>query len=205
MPLHPGGLETTRDLLALHPLSPGARVLDLGCASGDTLRLLEQCAHLAFGIDREPALLAPNVQKGDLLALPYPAASFDAAIAECTLSICSDTLGALKECARVLRAHGVLLLSDVYFHGKDAPCLSLPVGADAAGWRRTLARAGFCIQSFADRTDAWKQYSLRCLWMDEDPLERWRPKGCFPRGARPGYFLMACTKGKEANTEDGYL
>ncbi|QJT09594.1 DVU_1556 family methyltransferase [Oceanidesulfovibrio marinus] len=121
--LRPGGSTTTERALALWPLPAGARVLDIGCGLGATVRLLRERYKLrAYGLDLTPELLiqARNEQRdagllcGSAASIPLRGAVLDAVFMECVLSLCPDPAAALAEAARVLRPGGVLVLSDVY-------------------------------------------------------------------------------------------
>lgn len=114
------------------PLTPGLRVLDLGCGEGRHVI----AAHALDGVDavgvdlslddlgtcaqrlREfagetggdaPALFA--LLAADALRLPFPADSFDAVICSEVLEHIPDWRGALDEIARVLRPGGRLCVS----------------------------------------------------------------------------------------------
>ncbi len=96
-------------------LSPGARVLDVGCGAGPTVIYLSGSGYRAVGIDRDESLLrraaelvsrfSPNakVALGDALAIPYPDASFDACVSFGVLEHFDDTeiVRALHEQRRV--------------------------------------------------------------------------------------------------------
>ena len=172
--LHPGGLESTRQLLSASKLRPGARLLDAGCGPGSSSRL----AATEFGlvvdaIDSSREVLArarsrPTTgrirwHQADLLALPYPAATFDSVLAECVLSTVSRPT-ALAELRRVLRPGGRLLLSDVEVAGDPLPALEAhqllgAVLCVTSAWRAgeleaRLPAAGFVIERRWDRTES---------------------------------------------------
>lgn len=122
---HPGGLATTRRLLAEARLPPGARILDAGCGIGASGRL----AALEFGLSvdacdvsgaalERAATLARDAgadirfTDASVLSLPYADGTFAGVIAECVLSTTSKERG-LNELRRVTRHGGSLLLSDV--------------------------------------------------------------------------------------------
>lgn len=94
----------------------GSKVLDVGCNSGDFLKLLEQAKQCeATGVDvSEPALALARakglaVVHADAEALPFADGSFDVVILREVLVHLHDPVKALKEIARVLKPSGFLL------------------------------------------------------------------------------------------------
>ncbi|MBI3963196.1 MAG: methyltransferase domain-containing protein [Deinococcus sp.] len=111
-----------RILAALVPQEEAA-VLDCGCGDGFYLHLLAQLGKFrSVGVDCDPAALATagrnlagcgqvELIQAEATALPFPAASFDAAICSEVLEHISDDLAALQELHRVLRPGGQLLVT----------------------------------------------------------------------------------------------
>ncbi len=108
-------------------LRAGMRLLDCGCGVGSiTVGLAEAVAPgEVVGVDREPGQVevaqaraqeqgGANVrfEVGNIYALPFPDASFDAAFAHTVLEHLSDPLRAIKEMRRVLRPGGITGLKD---------------------------------------------------------------------------------------------
>src|SRR5215470_13661910 len=95
------------------------RALDAGCGTGFQTAVLREMGYAVHGLDlagkllraaREKLGTVPLVQ-GDIQALPYPDASFDAATCcGSTLSYVDDARQALAEIARVLRPGGRMLV-----------------------------------------------------------------------------------------------
>jgi len=113
---------------ALAP-QPGERILDIGTGPG--LLALELVPHVApgghvTGIDVSPDMLAIAEQHrrrsrhaelmtfrdGDATALPFPDASFDAAVSTQVFEYIDDVDRALAEAHRVLRSDGRLIVLD---------------------------------------------------------------------------------------------
>lgn len=150
---HPGGLESTRQLLSAAGLRPGARLLDAGCGLGASARV----AAREFGLDVDAVDAAAGVIEraagrdpgdvrwatADLLALPFPDDTFDAVLAECVLSTMARDIG-LAELRRVLKAGGRLVVSDVETDGTAVEALA---GHPVLG-------AALCV------TDAWRDGEL---------------------------------------------
>jgi ubiquinone/menaquinone biosynthesis C-methylase UbiE len=98
---------------------PGLRWLDVGCGSGAFTELLVERAspaevqgvdpseaQLAFARTRPAARLA-RFQQGDAMALPFPAARFDAAAMALVIFFLPDPARGVAEMVRVLRPGGI--------------------------------------------------------------------------------------------------
>ncbi len=98
-----------RDLREQLPTLTG-RVVDAGCGLQPYRHLLGPGVTEYVGVDRQGAFTAPDVE-GDVLSLPLPDASFDAALSTQVLEHVTDPGRALRELARVLRPGGRLILT----------------------------------------------------------------------------------------------
>ena len=94
-------------------------IVDVGCGTGAILKQLGN-PERNVGIDLAPEAISfcrqrglNNVQQGDIHALPFPDASFDAVICSSVLyhQWVSDVEGAVREMHRVLRPDGALLIN----------------------------------------------------------------------------------------------
>lgn len=94
-------------------------IVDVGCGTGAILKQLGN-PEKNVGIDLAPEAISfcrqrglNNIQQGDIHALPFPDASFDAVICSSVLyhQWVSDVEGAVREMHRVLRPDGVLLIN----------------------------------------------------------------------------------------------
>jgi SAM-dependent methyltransferase len=103
----------------------GAQVLDVGCGTGATTRVLARWPGVAkvVGIDPSPVFLARarelaaehrhvTFQEGDVRALAFADASFDAAVVHTCLTHVPEPERALAELRRVLRPGGRLAVFD---------------------------------------------------------------------------------------------
>src|SRR5947209_18347443 len=94
-------------------------IVDVGCGTGAILKQLGN-PERNVGIDLAPEAISfcrqrglNNVQQGDIHALPFPDASFDAVICSSVLyhQWVSDVEGAVREMHRILRPGGVLVVN----------------------------------------------------------------------------------------------
>ena len=102
-------------------VQPGDRVLDACCGTGDLALAAEREGGVVTGLDFSPRMLERARQKsetvtwveGDLLALPFGDASFDAATVGFGVRNVSDLDAALAELRRVLRPGGRLAILEI--------------------------------------------------------------------------------------------
>ncbi len=180
-PLHPGGTAHTLRLLERAEsagLAPGAGILDLGAGDGGTVRLLRERGYEALGLDLNPApedvSLPHAVLKGNFLHAPFPEGRFDAVISQCAFYVSGDPVRALEESFRLLKAGGLLLLSDVAFD-------PLRSQAEAAGFR---------VLWEEDMTPLWKEYYIEALWQGVPLCDTVSKKKC-------AYTALVCRKDVE--------
>jgi ubiquinone/menaquinone biosynthesis C-methylase UbiE len=114
---------TTRETLRRLPMTSGARVLDVGCGTGELMRRLRAKypdAMLA-GLDPVAEMLAvardklsgnEDLRTGYADALPWSAGAFDVVVSCNMFHYISHPVEALREMGRVLRPGGSLVLTD---------------------------------------------------------------------------------------------
>ena len=111
-----------RRLGARAVVRPGDSVLDAACGTGDfAVADLRAGAARVVGVDFSPRMLerarrkAPQVEwvEGDLLALPFPDATFDAATVGFGARNVADLELALRELRRVLRSGGRVAILEI--------------------------------------------------------------------------------------------
>ncbi len=102
-------------------VAPG-RALDAACGTGRHTAYLTSRGHRVAGVDATPAMLekararvpSADLRSGDLAALPFEDGAFDVAVCALALSHLPDIGPAVAELARVLRAGGTLVVSDLH-------------------------------------------------------------------------------------------
>jgi SAM-dependent methyltransferase len=100
--------EAVFDAIAL---GPGVALLDAGCGAGGALALATARGAAVSGLDASAGLLEvarerladADLHEGDLEALPFADASFDAVTAFNSVQFAADPLAAVRELARVAR------------------------------------------------------------------------------------------------------
>ena len=100
-------------------ISPGTRLLDVGCGSGLTLVLAKARGARPSGLDISPGLLDvardrlpdADLRVGDMEFLPFGDAMFDAVTGVNAFQFAGDPRRALREAARVTRPGGRVVAS----------------------------------------------------------------------------------------------
>ena len=195
--LRPGGLALTAAALDLCAFAPGARVLDLACGAGETLKLLRARGLDGLGLEASPYLAAlarehGPVISGDFHQLPLEDQSLDGVFSECALSLAERPEAVLAECARVLKNGGRLVISDLVLTGPEAvggPCG--PTTAPELAVR--VERAGFTVIIQRDHSQALKELAARLVW-HYGSTEALKDLGCACTGRARGYVLLIAKK-----------
>lgn len=99
------------------PSLPGGRLLDVGCGAGAWLAAMQARGWEVHGVDFDPQAVAAAqahglpVALGSLEAQALPSASFDAVTLNHVVEHLPDPVSTLRECHRVLRPGGQLVVS----------------------------------------------------------------------------------------------
>jgi demethylmenaquinone methyltransferase/2-methoxy-6-polyprenyl-1,4-benzoquinol methylase len=99
-------------------LEPGARVVDLGCGTGDLCRLAGRAGLRAVGVDMAAGMLAKAhtsapLLRADALHLPLRDGSVDGAISGFALRNVVDIAACFREAGRVIRSGGRAVFLEV--------------------------------------------------------------------------------------------
>ncbi len=173
---HVGGREATQELAEQMELSPGLRVLDVGCGIGGPARFLAQrygCALTGIDLTEEYASVARRLTGrtgltehahfccASATALPFHAASFDRAYMIHVGMNIADKAAVFAEVARVLRPRGMFAVYDVMRDGSGEVTFPVPWASTPAisflaplnVYRAGLEAAGFKIAAERNRRD----------------------------------------------------
>ena len=137
--------RTVRELA----LSPNARVLDLGCGTGDLCRELSRGGYRPIGIDTAAAMLtrahtSAPLFRADVLELPLRDSSVDGAVSGFALRNVVDIAALFRETARVVRRGGRVAFLEV-----AVPRSVLLQGAHALYFRRIVPLIGAALSDGA--------------------------------------------------------
>ena len=99
----------------------GTHVLDAGCGAGMTLQLAMERGAVVAGLDVSDGLLAiarrrlpdADLRVGELDALPFDVAAFDAVVGVNAFQFAADPVQAFREAARVTRVGGRVVAGTV--------------------------------------------------------------------------------------------
>lgn len=175
--LHPGGLDTTRELVELCKVGKGSEVLDVASGTGESACFIAQrfSAHV-IGIDLSENMIRRatenarakglNVEfrQGDMQDLPFGDAMFDVVISECTLCL-GHKERVLAEMARVAKPGGRVGMHDLYWT-PDAPSEVKNALVDLEGerpetldgWERLFRKAGLANLIIADKSELARRW-----------------------------------------------
>jgi 2-polyprenyl-3-methyl-5-hydroxy-6-metoxy-1,4-benzoquinol methylase len=123
MYLNPGrrGIEDFNVAYQFAP-RPGSRLLEIGCGSGERLKLFSNLGWDAEGTDVDPKAVEKvrnmnlKVHLGTLSSLAYGDESFDVIFINHVIEHVHRPLGLLKECCRILRLGGSLVVATPNVH-----------------------------------------------------------------------------------------
>lgn len=172
----PGGRELYQQIGRLTDLGERHEVLDAACGRGiSTAFLGETFGVSGVGVDSDPVLVAEaerrsreagllgrfTFETADLDDLPFKDETFDVAIGEIGLAASADPERAVKELARVTRAHGCVVLVQLIWTGNVDPhrreVLVRHLGARPmilVEWKQLLRDAGIVELTVEDWSDS---------------------------------------------------
>jgi SAM-dependent methyltransferase len=178
--LHPGGLETARELAELCRVEGGTRVLDVASGTGETAcYLTEQFGARVVAIDASGEMIRRGEAKArgkglniefetaDAAHLPFADSIFDVAICECTLCLL-DKEKVVNEMARVVRPQGYVGMHDLCWQENAPEDLKRTLAQiegerpeSLDGWQRLFRSAGLVEVRAKDK------FELMAHWMRE--------------------------------------
>lgn len=114
--LHPGRRADFDISVMYLPAQPNGRLLEVGCGSGQMLKFMQDLGWCVEGVDFDPAAVENakakglQVRLGTLESQEYPEDYFDAIIMSHLIEHVHDPLQLLRECNRILRPGGNLVV-----------------------------------------------------------------------------------------------
>lgn len=140
-------------LRALELLGPGhKKILDVGCGTGYSTKILEKTGHEAKGIDIVPSMVKKAKEKGldvtvsDMKDLPFEDNSFDAIISISALQWAKDVKAVAREFLRVLKPKGKAVIQ---FYPKNEE--------EAKQVARVFSQQGFSVNIAVDSPEIPKK------------------------------------------------
>lgn len=187
----PGGLALTDRGAELCRFTSESRLLDVASGSGETVRHLRARLGCEIqGLDQAPACQSPDVTQGRAEQLPWEDGSFHGVLLECALSQIEAPEQALRECFRVLRPGGRLLLTDLYTRAGPGAQTSLGRLDSREGVEKRLRDAGLEPIYFEDHTRALTQLWAGALMAGTgEGLYADIHRASSTQGIKWGYFL----------------
>lgn len=205
--IRPGGFAITDRGMSLCANPGEGRVLDAGCGTGASLRHLRERHNVeSYGVDLSMEMLAGAraedasypLARARLEALPYREAVFRGIVCECVLCHTRCEV-VLKEFSRIIEPGGFLVLSDLY---RLAAAPLSPPGMEILDRGRItgyLARFGFDILNWEDRTADLKKLAVELVLSGSaPPLCQAVARSECTDGSHPwrdvGYYLLVARR-----------
>ena len=185
---HMGGLDATRELLAMCRVQDAREVLDVGCGIGAGPAYIAKTFGIhVVGVDlsdhmvdwarrrarQERVESLVQVLTADVLALPLPDDRFDAVLCESVLDFVDDKAGAIRECVRVTKPGGRVGLNEGVWLAEPPPGMVEQV-KDALGsavpteecWRSLWENSGLQDREVRIRqVDSRTEIESRIRWI----------------------------------------
>lgn len=217
--LRPGGFDLTDKGVKFCQWTAADSLLDLGCGQGATVSYLNHSHGLkAMGIDPSRKLLGiarknnPDgiFEVGSGEAIPYKDAAFAGVLSECTLSLMSDRIAALKEVHRVLKKGGSFYITDVYARNPESldqlrshqfeSCMRGLY--DLKELAADVKKLGFEVLLIEDHSELLKQLLVKTIFEFGSMNAFWKKTGgaCAAgfqealKPCKPGYYMMIARK-----------
>lgn len=188
--IRPGGVELTERALSLCSFPLGSRLLDIGCGTGTTLEILiGKHGFHAVGIDPSLPMILQGRTNNPRLSLiraagedlPFFECQWDGVLAECSLSLTRNPDEVLRECRRILKHGGKLILSDMFVRNVEAiPGLrALPMHCCLTGAMSheelmgKLRSCGFVVLAWEDHSRALKHFAAQLIFAQGSARSFW--------------------------------
>ena len=163
----PCGHLLTDRALARCAFKPGAKLVDVGCGDGDTVRYMREHHGLeVLGLDKKPS--GDFTIEGDAVALPFDGEAFDGVFFKCSFSVMDDSASVLHEARRVLKPGGWLAIDDFYARAAEINLLGVSHVLGRLERLETILKrlrnAGFVLSLFEDHTETMRAEWARAIF-----------------------------------------
>jgi len=109
----PGGWKLTEKAIELCAFPMGAKLCDMGCGEGMTVKKLREIGFDAIGIEPSEKISGECIIRASAESTGFASDTFDGVLFECSLSLCNVPI-ALSEAGRILKKDGKLIVSDLF-------------------------------------------------------------------------------------------
>ncbi|MCD4740036.1 class I SAM-dependent methyltransferase [archaeon] len=122
--------QLTQRALELLAIPPKSRVLDVGCGTGFSMKVIENQGHTAVGIDIVESMIEKARERGlnavvaDMADLPFEKDSFDAIVSISVIQWAKDLKAVAKEFKRVLKPKGGMVAQFYPFSEDEAKSMA---------------------------------------------------------------------------------
>lgn len=148
------------------------KLLDIGCARGEFLNVAQRHFEVygvetsATALERARAAFGSRVFGGDLREARFPAETFDVVTLFSTVEHLDDPVGVLRECRRVMREGGILVVKTPNFSSLNRQLL----GGEWSGYKLPEHRFFFTPGGIRRVFDRAGLVPLPARWRDRHPL-----------------------------------
>ena len=209
--IRPGGDILTKKAIDLAKLPAGARILDVGCGSGETVALLtEQYGFMATGVDVSNELIKKGRDQYEGLDLrcmeaeflEYESKTFDAVLMECGLSVFRLQEDAVFEAYCILKSGGKLIVTDLFRKNEKSSSVMFDGAFVFDELTRMIEDIGFKIEYFEEVENALTNFVAQAI-MSHGSLEEYF-KSVVPEDDDPSKFC-ACSALKDPKNLSYFL
>ena len=185
---HIGGFAATDELLSLCHIDDARTVLNVGCGIGvGPAYIARKHGCRVVGVDISAQMIAwarrraneagvadkVDLPIADVLALPFPAATFDVVTCESVLIFVADKRQAIQECVRVTKPGGYVGINEGFWFEEPTPEMAARVSAaigpaipTLADWQVLWAASGLQERVVRSRQiDARAEVKDRIQWI----------------------------------------
>ncbi|MCJ8010886.1 methyltransferase domain-containing protein [Paenibacillus sp. KQZ6P-2] len=186
---HPGGFESTMQLLQDHAIPRDAHILEVGCGTGRTACCMAQMGYSMTAVDLNPVMINKAIKRAELqnvavdfkiadaTSLLFDAGQFDVVFVE-SVTLFVEIPAALQEYYRVLAGGGRLYDREMVQKKSHPELLHIMKGLygnlcipSILEWRPLMEEAGFENLEIWNRFEDKTPLALKDQHFHPDPLQ----------------------------------